>query len=284
MTQAAWDPSFYKTGYEGYERPENFPDREALQNYRSLLLRKTEAQTEFVRRHIGDRRLRVLDIGSGNARLLVSLAQKGLLDFGLGIEIAKSRVEFAQRWIRDLGLTNIETQVGDVLTFDFSSYDRFDLVVCITGAFGYFRPIRDSAPSELLALMRRSVHESGAALLEVYKIPPERLQMLQINHGQLKTWQPLPLEDRFAYYLDDYQYWPDRKIVRHGKTFIARDGSIDTGRFEMLAYYTAAELSTLLRDAGFGNPEIYSDFDDATYDEATSTQMVALTRVTGEQE
>lgn len=279
--EQSWDPNFYKEGYEGYESFANFPDQEALDRYRSLLLRKTDLQTAFIRRHFDGRKVRVLDIGAGNGRLLVSLAQNGLLEWGLGVEIAKSRVEFARRWVTDLGLDNVEMKCADVLACDFSAYESFDLAVCITGAFGYFRPIRASAPSELLALMKRGLEPSGSTLLEVYKLTYERRQMLNLTHGKLKTWHVLPPEDRFAYYLDDYEYFPEQNILRHGKICIGRDGSIDAGRFEVLAYYTATELADQLRNAGFPNAEIFGDFEDGRYDEATSSQIVVLARSEG---
>jgi SAM-dependent methyltransferase len=187
-------------------------------------------------------------------------------------------VEFGQRWIADLALDTVEMQHADILACDLSAYEPFDLAVCITGAFGYFRPIRESAPAELLSVIGRAVHPSGSALLEVYKLPAERLRMLEINHGKLKTWQALPPEDRFAYYLDDFEYHADRKILRHGKTFIGRDGSIDTGRVEILAYYTAAEVAAQLRNAGFPDVDVFDDFADGSYDEAISTQIVVLAR------
>jgi SAM-dependent methyltransferase len=271
-----WDPEFYKTGYEGFEHPENFPTAEALQDYRKLLLQKTEAQVAFIARHLGKRKLRVIEFCSGNGRLLVALALEGILDWGLGVEISQSRVAFAEQWGADLGLSGMIRHVAaDALEFDGFEPGTFDLAVCITGAFAYFKPIRESAPIELLNNLRRAIIPRGHLLLELYPMPQERKQMFALNNGKLRTWQPLPPEDRFAYYLDDFEYWEDQRILRHGKIFIGRNGMIDAGRVEVLAYYTHAELLNLLSQNGFAG-QVYAGFDDTPYCEGRSSSLIAL--------
>ena len=274
-----WDREFYKRGYEGFESQENFPTAEALADYRRLLQRKTEAQVTFLARHLGDSPLRVVEFGSGNGRLLIALAQRGMLKFGLGIEIAESRVRFAQQWTSDAGLDSlIRVIAADALAFEDFESSAFDLVVCITGAFGYFRPIDESAPVVLLKKMRGALSPDGHLVLELYQLPENRRQMLLLNEGKLRTWQPLPPEDRFAYYLDDFEYWDDRQVMRHEKIFIGRNGVIDAGRVEVLAYYTKAELTDLLRQNGFEVAQVYAGFDDASYHEGQSAALVVLAR------
>jgi SAM-dependent methyltransferase len=273
-----WDPNFYKTGYEGFETQDNFPTAEALQDYRKLLLKKTEAQVAFIGRRLGRRKLRVVEFGSGNGRLLVALALEGMLDMGLGVEISQSRVAFARQWAADLGFQDIvRNVVADALEFNDFERGAFDLAVCITGTFGYFRPIRESAPGELLTKWHSAVVSGGHLLLELYQMPDQRKQMLALNGGKLRTWQPLPSEDRFAYYLDDLEYWQDQRILRHGKIFIGRNGMIDAGRVEVLAYYTDAELASLLYQNGFGGVQTYEGFEDKPYYEGQSPSLVVLT-------
>jgi hypothetical protein len=272
-----WDASFYKTGYEGFERPQNFPTVEALEDYRKHLLQKTEAQVGFIARHLGQHKLRVIEFGSGNGRLLVALALKGMLEMGLGIEISQSRAAFAQRWVTDLELdSTVRNVAADALEFVDFDHGRFDLAVCISGAFGYFKPIRESAPAELLTKIRQTLVPGGYSLLELYQMPEQRRQMLALNNGKLRTWQPLPPEDRFAYYLDDLEYWHDQRVLRHGKIFIGRDGTIDAGRVEVLAYYTDAELTSLLRQKGFDGARVYEGFDDKPYCEGQSPSLIVL--------
>lgn len=277
-----WDREFFKTGYEGFESPDQFPTEEALEYYRRLLLDKTAAQVSFISRHLGPQKLRIFEVGSGNGRLLVGLALKGMLRAGLGIEISRSRVQFAQDWAEAVNFGGIIRSVhADALEFEDFERNAFDLAVCITGAFGYFRPINESAPERLLSKVKRALAPSGHLLLELYQMTQTRLQMFEINGGRLRTWQPLPSEDRFAYYLDDFEYWSEHHILRHGKIFIARNGVIDAGRVEMLAYYRLVELANLLQENGFSIEQAYAGFDDAPYREGESASLVVLARQSG---
>jgi SAM-dependent methyltransferase len=272
-----WDRDFFKTGYEGFESPDQFPTAETLENYRRLLLDKTAAQVSFISRHVGPPKLRVFEVGSGNGRLLVGLALTGMLRAGLGIEISRSRVQFAREWAEAVNFSDIIRSVAaDALEFEDFEWNTFDLALCITGAFGYFRPIHESAPERLLGKMKRALAPGGHLLLELYQMTQTRLQMFQSNGGRLRTWQPLPSEDRFAYYLDDLEYRSEQRILRHGKIFIGRNGVIDAGRVEMLAYYRLSELADLLQENGFSIEQAYAGFDDAPYREGESSSLVLL--------
>ncbi len=125
--------------------------------------------------------------------------------------------------------------------------------------------------------MRGALAPGGRLLLELYELSEQRRQMLALNGGKLRLWQPLPPEDRFAYYLDDFDYWADRRILRHGKIFIGRDGGIDAGQVEMMAYYTDSELiDGLLVPSGFRNIRVFGDFQGSCYCEGQSSARVLL--------
>ncbi|MFZ2491223.1 MAG: class I SAM-dependent methyltransferase [Thermoanaerobaculia bacterium] len=271
---AQWNRDFYKTGYEGFERLENFPTPQSLQDYRQHLLDKTDAQATFIQKLLGGRKLRVIEFGSGNGRLLVALALRGALDQGVGVEISRSRVQFAESWAGDLVLANVRNVAADALTFDDFGDEEFDLAVCITGAFGYLHAIRETAPSEILKKMRRAVRPGGKVLFELYQIPALRRQMLLLNDGRLRLWNPLPEEDRFAYYLDDFEFWPEQNVLRHGKIFIGRDGSIDAGREEVLRYYEQRTFESMLGAQGFVDQDSRSDFQGGPYREGDSATLV----------
>ena len=274
MTAARWNPDFYKTGYEGFERLENFPTPESMQAYRTHLLEKSAEQAQFIEKALGKRKLRVIEFGAGNGRLLVALAQRGLIESAIGIDISQSRIAFANKWATDIGLKEVKMIAADALTFDRFDAGTFDLAICITGTFGYLQAIRESAPAELLDKMQRALRPRGTALFELYQLPAKRRQLLELNDGRLRTWQPLPAEDRFAYYLDDFEYFADANALRHGKIFIGRDGSIDAGREEVLTYYTRRSFGELLRSSGFTKPRFAQDFVGTPYKEGKSATMV----------
>jgi SAM-dependent methyltransferase len=275
----AWDPSFYRSGYEGFERLETFPSVRELEAYRSLLLEKTRLQVDFVRRKLGDHPFRVMEFGAGNGRFLIALALQGMLEEGVGLEIAHSRVAFAQRWVQDLSLPQVRPIQADVLEFTDYPNEHFDLALCITGAFNYFRPIDEGAPRTLLRRLHTALRPDGHLLLELYTMPARRARMLALNDGRLRLWNPLPPEDRFAYYLDDFQYWAESRILRHEKIFIGRDGTVDAGRVEVLAYYSPAEMKDeLLTPAGFEDIRFFGDFQGAPACAEDSGILIVLAR------
>jgi SAM-dependent methyltransferase len=273
MPHDQWPPEAYKTAYEGFEVSDNFATPAALAAYRQPLIEETGRETAFTARHLGRRKLRIMDLGSGNGRLLVTLGLEGMVAFGLGVEVSRSRVAFAQQWVSDLGLQNIQMVAADVLEFAEFEAAAFDIVTCV-GVFSYFRPIRKAAAAEMLA--HNALAPDGCLLLHVYQMSSEREQTLALARGRLRVWRPLPPEDRFAYYLSELEYVAQERILTHRKTFIARDGSIDTGRVEVTGYDSPAELVQLLHSSGFPRVQLYSDFDDAPFREGESEMLVVL--------
>jgi len=204
-----------------------------------------------------------------------------MLEFGLGVEVSRSRVAFAERWVRDLGLVNIRSVAADALEFDGFRLASFDLVTCVSDTFSYFRPVRDTAPAQVLAKMHAALAPDGCALLQVYQLSEKRQQLLALSDGRLRVWRPLPPEDRFAYYLSDLEYLAAARILTHRKIFIGRDGAIDAGRVEVLAQSSSAELVELLRAMGFDHTQVYGDFGEAPHREGESEVLVALAGMSG---
>ena len=126
--------------------------------------------------------------------------------------------------------------------------------------------------------MRAALKPGAHCLLELYQLPEERRALLAHSGNRLKTWQALAAEDPFAYYLDDFQFWPEKQTLRHEKIFIRRDGRIDSGRYEVLAYQTREELERLLAQHGFSAGPTSADFAGEPYVEGKSAALVVLAR------
>lgn len=250
-----------RCGYEGVEAPKNFPSRRELEDYRALLLQKTAEQVHFIRREFcpHGRKLRVLEFCCGNGRLLIALAQAGLLQHGLGIDVAASRIRFSRKWAAELGLRQIELHCDNVLTAA-APRASFDLAVCMTGAFQYFRVVSASTPGNLLSRMQAALDVGGQALLELYPLLPAKRRMFAVSGKPLRTWDPLPPEDRFAFYLHEQHYYPKEQTVRHDKIFVGRDGTIDVGRSETLTYYDKRQIRSMMQKAGFGSIRFFPGF------------------------
>lgn len=267
--------------YAGVEDLDGFADAAALDAYRIALLEKTWHQAEFIQRHLGPDALDVVELASGNGRLLLALHQRAVLATGTGLERAASRVAFAQRWASDLGLEGrVRTLAADVLS-DLQPVlptCSADLVACITGAFGYFRPIDPSAPETILATMARVVRPGGHVLLELYLPGARKTRLLDAAEGHVRTWEALPDWDPFLYYLSELEIVHEGRTLRHRKTFVGRDGRIDAGRVEELALYRLAEVEALLAGAGLELVRADGGWSGEPWVEGASATLVLLAR------
>lgn len=262
--------------YEGTESLDRFASAAELHDYRRGQLEKTELELGFIRREVGQRKLRVLELGTGGGRLLIGLALAGMLQSGTGIELARSRVDFGRRWAADLGLSNVEFVVGDVLEPETWLAGEFDLIVAISNLLGYLRPVRRDAPPEVIRRCYRSLAPDGCLLLEFYQLTERRRRILELSGNRLRTWMPLPRWDRFAYSLSDFAYDASSGVLHHEKTFIGRDGSIDAGRVEELAFHTRDEVLGWLAPAGRIKYRAFRSYVSAPYrDDATQVILLA---------
>lgn len=235
--------------YEGYEDLSSFSGPQ-LARYRQALLEKTKPQIDFVLKHISLPSYRIVEIGSGNGRFLIGMANrarngKGLLAYGYGMDLSASRVAFAEQWAGDWFKQNwisgpLVFLQEDILTKISGPY--VDIAVCITGCIQYFNP---AEVKHVLGWMRS---HATYGLFELYHRP---VFHTPTQYGPLpaKTWHKLPDTDKFTYLLDEYT--PDNP-TKHTKIFIGRDGSVDE-RVEHLRYYGDIEFRRLLAEAGFTN-------------------------------
>lgn len=261
--------------YEGVEAPANFPSTKALEQYRDAAIEKSRAQADFIATNFPDSR-RLFEACCGNGRLLVALAER--MEHMAGIDIAASRVAFAQRWVEDRRLDYIDVWLDDVLNpqRDVADY-RADLVVCITGAFGYFEPAQAGGDRRAAENFSRVAKLGQNLLLELYQYPQWITRCLERSDRTFREWIELPESDPFRFYLSEYRFDPERIILRHAKIFVGRDGRIDDGRVEFLRIYGPDEIEAVLRP-WFCDVTFYRDWSGAPYREGDDTMIVTARR------
>ncbi len=248
------------TAYEGVERLDAFAPGE-LRAYRDELLGRTEQQARFLEARLAAG-ARVLEIGSGNGRLPIALAQRGLVGEALGIEIARSRVAFARAWAADARLAEVRFEAADVLRCDLPT--GLDAVLCITGAFAYFEAMRAGSAAELLVRAGAALRPGGLLVLELYPHARWRRLLAATESDELRLWQELAPADPWRFYLSHLTYDAGRRVLTHRKTFVHRtSGEIDDSRREHLRLYDAAEIEADLRAAGYEGTELYGDWSGA---------------------
>jgi SAM-dependent methyltransferase len=264
------------TAYEGVEELSSFSTQE-LAEYRAGLLERTAAQTAFI-----TARLRAgstaLEVGSGNGRLLIDLARRGHIAGGVGVEVAESRVRFADQWADSLDLETVRFICGDALA---QRYEPADAALCITGTFAYFDAIRPGAGAALLGKLRQALPPGGLLVLEVYPHPSWRRLLDDTDDGTLRLWHELPPEDPWRFYLSELHLAGESQVLTHRKTFVHRTtGEIDDTRGEHLRLYDGPSVTTALSQAGFGGVELFGDWAGKAY-EPSDELLIAVARAEG---
>jgi SAM-dependent methyltransferase len=249
--------------YEGMEGPGGFADEAAVREYRRSTLERNAAQAAFIADHL-EPDASVLEIGCGNGRLLIDLAGRGRCGRGLGIDLARSRIDFARAWAADEGVSRVRFEAADALTFDWG--EGWDAVVCVTSAFAYFEPIAPGTAAELARRFHAALRPGGLLVVEVYPHVRWRRMMEATGESTLRLWHELPPEDPWRFYLSDLRL--DGGTLSHAKTFVHRhDGRVDTGRREQLELYTADSLREVLEGAGFRDVAAYGAWEHRPWDE-----------------
>jgi SAM-dependent methyltransferase len=254
--------------YEGVEA--SFPDAAAVERYRASMLERSAPQADLLAPLLPED-ASIVEVGCGNGRLLIELARRQRVGRALGLDIARSRIAFAQEWAEPH--PQLSFVADDALTADLGS--DLDAAICITGALGYFGAAgRDR---ELLARLHGALRPGGLLVLELYPHPAER-RLLETTGGEARTWKELDAGDPWRFYLSHLQLSGD--VLTHAKTFVHReDGRIDEGRSEQLFLYTPESLTERL--AGFADVSLREGWTDEPY--AGGDVLVAIARRASDQ-
>lgn len=246
--------------YEGLDDLATFADPDSLARYRAALLERTAPQADFLAERLSPA-ARLLEIGCGNGRLLIELARRNAIEQALGVDLARSRIAFAERWASDAGCGGLEFLAADALRRPLEP-ESFDATVCITGAFAYFEPGEATA---LASKLYGALRPGGLLCLELYP-HPAYLRLLAATGGEAQIWTELPAHDPWRFYLSRLSLEESGQLLVHEKTFIHRTtGQVDAGRHERLWLYTEEALTELVRLAGFHDIKAYEGWSGAAY-------------------
>lgn len=262
------------SAYQSVEQLDGFTEKQ-LAAYRQQLLDRTAAQADLIARY-APADASIVEIGTGNGRLLIMLAQRRLLGDATGIDISASRIDFARRWAHDLGLDQLRFAAADALTA--SLHGQVDVIVCITGAFAYFDAIQQNAGSQLLKRVHGALKPGGLIVLELYPHPALRRMLENAENHELRLWKELPESDPWQFYLSHLRFSPDTQILAHHKTFIHRtSGEIDQGRSEHIRLYDVSTIRDELQDAGYTDISTYGDWEGRAH-RPDDEQLVVIAR------
>ena len=254
--------------YDGLEA--DFVDQAARDAYRAAMLARTIEQADLLLPLLAPGT--VLEIGSGNGRLLIELALRRAIHEGTGVDTARSRIEFARSWAADLRLATLRFEVADALEMPLEPAS-YDAILCITGAFAYFEPLAVGTAGALVQRWAGALRPGGLLILELYP-HPELVRVVAAAGGRARVWRELDPDDPWRFYLSDLQV--KNGTLTHSKTLIHRtNGQVDAGRCQRLALYSEADLRKLIAATGLTNVLCREGWTDRPYEGGESLVLTA---------
>jgi SAM-dependent methyltransferase len=197
----------------------------------------------------------VLDMGCGQGRHSLALAERGFRV--TGVDRTEVYLAVARQKAAEAGLS-VEWVLDDMR--DFHRANHFDGVISMYTSFGYFEPVGENL--QVLRNLHASLKPEGVALIDV--MGKEVLARI----FQPRDW----IERNGAFYLMERQVerdwsWMDNRWI------VLRDGHRQ--EFHVAHWiYCAAELSGMLREAGFEQVSVFGDLQGSDYDQAAERLVV----------
>jgi SAM-dependent methyltransferase len=200
----------------------------------------------------------VLDLACGPGRHSLELARRGFTV--TGVDLTAAFVETAGKLAEQQGLS-AEFVCEDMLQF--RREDSFDAAFVFSTSFGYFEDPADDVA--VLRNVRASLHHGGVLLMELLG----KEVVARTLRGP--TWH----EENGVLLLTDQQVRDDWTWVDHRFAFLGGEGRADFVLTHRL--YSAGELKTALREAGFEDVRCFGDLTGSPY-AADATRLVAVAR------
>lgn len=214
-----------------------------------------ETHVPFIKK-LFDKKINVLELGSGNSKTLFALASEGIniLEKGYGIEVSKSRFSFAEYWKKEWEFDNVQNINSDFVNFDFNTIDNFDLCFCVDLAFQFIEPIDKESPVRILKTVHDKLNDCGKIILELDGCK----RVIDEKTGNKKIWEEFKEPDPWRYSLWDCSYDKEQKFLIWRKTFLKRNSNEIDETNIVLRIYNKSEIQELLEKSGFKNVQFYS--------------------------
>jgi SAM-dependent methyltransferase len=215
------------TAYEGVESLGRF-SREEFLKYCDDRLKSCDKHIAFLRQRFPGRPLRVLEIGSGSGKLLFRLEQEGMIEFGLGFEVSRSRCLFAEEFAKYSKSKKVRIRNEDFIEACLHG-DFFDIVIGIDVVANLIGAVSPTHIQKMLAKASSCLLPGGSIILEFMTCEREMNFIEQSGSGVYRTWKRFDESDPFRFGLDEITRDTLSNIVWN-KEFIARDGGISSFR------------------------------------------------------
>jgi SAM-dependent methyltransferase len=204
----------------------------------------------------------VLDICCGPGRHSLELSRRGFAVTGVDRTERYLERARAAATAEGLGAEFVEADVRD-----FAREGTFDAAICMYTSFGYFDDLYDDR--RVLANAHRSLRPGGALLIET--MGKETVSRRYVE----RSWFHPEESPEDVFLIENRILGAWERAELHW-TVIKPDGRRDQVVMA-IRLFSAVELASLLRDAGFGEVTVYGDLDGGAYN-ADATLLVAVAR------
>lgn len=240
------------SAYDNIENLENFTDEQFI-NYCNNKLIGCEKHLHFINNLDLPKKIDICEIGSGNSKLLYKLEMAERINKAIGIEISKSRYQFAEKFKKYINSSRVENLNQNVFDMDFQI--EFDLIIAVDIVLQLIVPISNNSEEKIMNWIYNNLKENGYIVFELWTFL-SILEQLNLSNNSLKLWDEFPNSDPFKYILSDIKIDEDDNIIWK-KRFIKRDSYEESNFNNILKPYKKEEISDILLKYGFRDIEIF---------------------------
>jgi SAM-dependent methyltransferase len=208
------------TAYDGVEDLSRFSEV-SFKSYCNTKLASCDKYIKFIRDNFPNKRLRVLEIGSGNGKLLLRLEKEGLLEYGVGFELSKSRCIFAEKFSKYLDSKIVKFYNKDYVVTELQN-EKFDLIIGIDVVINMIGAISPQHINLVFDKAIKQLTSDGILLLEYMSLNREINFINNSENGFYRTWKSFATSDPFKYGLDEVSRDENGNLLWN-KYFISRD-------------------------------------------------------------
>jgi hypothetical protein len=242
---------------KAYDNFEIISDNEEILTYRKEKLQSTKKYVNLVKKLMKQKKINFLEIGSGNSKLLINLHKHNFLNKGFGFEISKNRIDFANSWVKDLGINNVFNINDNFINLDKYNLPKIDLCLGIDIVFQFVEPIKKNSEIEVLQKIYNVLDEKGVLVLELDSC--EKILLGLKNQSQI--WEEFEKSDPWRFSLWKCDFDKETKFLSWNKTYISRCLSkVDTSDIT-IKIYKKKEIKKLIKKIGFKKVKILKNSD-----------------------
>ncbi len=249
------------TAYENVERFDSFSKKQ-FEDYCNLKINDCSKHVHFIKKHILNFRNniekpKICEIGSGNSKLLYALEKNKLISSGIGYELSKSRVNFANKF-REFTKSKIIKNINQDFLLDKSPLNSpFDLIIGVDIVLQLISPINTDQEKKALEWLRKNLKTDGYLILELWSLS-NYIDLIEKQDGIFRRWESYSAEDPWEFCLAEVSRMENGDII-WDKTFLKRNKANERSFFRnILRPYSKEQISKLLKKYGF---EVIKFFD-----------------------